>query len=85
VTDDWLTTSFGRYRANVANYRAPGNLELFKMNREGLLKGYLICDDCHLAKEDVKDVMCPYDRDVNNMDTPALLCDMCYGERCDEI
>jgi hypothetical protein len=80
-----LTTSFGRYKLNVSNYSAPGNLEFMKMNREGLLKGYLVCDDCHLAKEDVVPCECPYDKDVNNMSTAAKLCGMCYSERCDEI
>lgn len=42
---------------------------------------WLTCEDCKEAKVCVKKTKCPFDADVHEKETPAVLCDACYHER----
>lgn len=41
----------------------------------------LRCEDCKQQKQSVRETTCPYDDDVEDIKTPAILCDECYKER----
>ncbi len=44
-------------------------------------EGDLICEDCKCQDETVTKGLCPYDQDVNGIDTEVCLCSSCFNER----
>ena len=46
----------------------------------------MICEDCDWKdKEDVRERVCPFDQDVNGIETLVLICDDCHHERAMDI
>jgi hypothetical protein len=45
----------------------------------------LVCERCGKTGPDVKETICPYDKEINDTETPATLCDDCYQESVDDI
>ncbi len=43
------------------------------------------CQDCGTVSNDVEDTICPYDEDINGIETPVTLCPDCISARADEI
>lgn len=42
---------------------------------------YLKCQDCGEEKEDVRETTCPYDSEINEIETPITVCGDCYHQR----
>lgn len=45
----------------------------------------MICDGCLKDKPDVKTVIDPYSKEINDHEIEVDLCDDCYTAHCDDI
>lgn len=43
------------------------------------------CDDCRESENQVSEVVCPYEEEINGKIVECNLCNNCYEERCMEI
>lgn len=50
-----------------------------------MVEEYLTCEDCGKMDETVKATLCPYDLDINGIETEVNLCPNCEYERAMDI
>ena len=48
-------------------------------------KRKLKCEDCGVVSEEVEKGTCPYDSEINSVETPVVLCPNCYQQRAYDI
>jgi hypothetical protein len=86
-----LGGAFGR-PGRRARSKVPAKMRfLLKMSAARLMftevamKQHHTCNDCNKTGPDVQRTTCPYDSEINDVQTPVTLCPACYQNRADDV
>lgn len=52
---------------------------------ESDLNDLLCCEDCGKQDDTVRNDICPYAEEIDDIDIPIVICPDCYHERCMDI